>query len=264
MALIYLNDIRLNAEISGPADGAGLVLIHALGTRLELWDELVALLPKSLRILRYDQRGHGASDVPAPPYAMGALIRDAERLMDHFAMRDAAVLGISLGGLVAQGLAVKRLDLVRALVLSNTATRIGTKEMWQQRIDQIEKTGLEPYADGAMERIFGRKFRDQAAMPHLRAMLTHTDPHGWIGCAAAIAGSDFYATTASLTLPTLAIAGANDGSTPADLVRETADLILGSRFALIRGAGHLPMVEKPRDYADVLTGFLRDIGQVRA
>lgn len=70
MALIYLNDIRLNAEISGPADGAGLVLIHALGTRLELWDELVALLPKSLRILRSDQRGHGASDVPTPPYAM--------------------------------------------------------------------------------------------------------------------------------------------------------------------------------------------------
>ena len=88
------------------------------------------------------------------------------------------------------------------------------------------------------------------------------DPRGWVGCASAIAGTDFYTPTAGLTLPTLAIAGANDGTTPPDLVRETAELILGSRFHLIRGAGHLPMVEKPEEYAALLGEFLRSIGHV--
>jgi 3-oxoadipate enol-lactonase len=262
MALIYLDDIRLNAEVSGPVGGPALVLIHALGTNLRIWDDVLALLPDSLRVLRYDQRGHGASDVPEPPYAMGALVRDAERLMGHFGLRDAVVLGVSLGGLVAQGLAVKRLDLVRGLVLSNTAAKIGSAEMWGARIAAVQAEGLPAYAPGAMERMFGRKWREAAAMPAVRAMLEATDPRGWVGCASAIAGTDFYTPTAGLTLPTLAIAGANDGTTPPDLVRETAELILGHRWHLMRGAGHLPMVEKPEAYAEVLTGFLQDIGHV--
>jgi 3-oxoadipate enol-lactonase len=262
MPLIYLDDIRLNALIEGPVSGPPLVLLHALGTNLALWDEVITHLPKPLRILRFDMRGHGVSDAPAAPYAMGALVRDADRLMDHFALKDAVVLGVSLGGMVAQGLAVKRLDLVRGMVLSNTAARIGTTAVWQDRIAQIAATGLEPYADGAMERMFGRRWKDAAAMPRIRAMLTATNPQGWIGCAHAISGTDFYTPTAGLTLPTLAIAGANDASTPPDLVRETADLIRGSRFALMRGAGHLPMAEKPAEYAALLSGFLRDIGHV--
>ena len=134
--LIDLDDLRLNAELSGPEDAPPVVFIHALGTNLAIWDAVLARLPP-LRILRYDLRGHGASDVPAPPYSMGALIRDAERLMDHFALRDAVVLGLSIGGLVAQGLAVKRLDLVRGLVLSNTAARIGTEAIWESRIKAV-------------------------------------------------------------------------------------------------------------------------------
>jgi 3-oxoadipate enol-lactonase len=262
MPLIYLDDIRLNATISGPLTGPSLVLIHALGTNLTLWDDLIPLLPRGLRVLTLDLRGHGASDVPAPPYAMGALIRDVERLMDHFAIRDAVVLGVSLGGMIAQGLAVKRLDLVRGLILSNTAARIGTPAMWGARIADVRSTGLEPYAPGAMERMFGRKWRDQAGMPRIRDMLLATHSDGWAGCAAAIAGTDFYTPTAGLTLPTLVIAGAHDGTTPPDLVRETADLIRGSRFALIRGAGHLPFVEQPDQYAALVTEFLTSIAHV--
>ena len=99
-------------------------------------------------------------------------------------------------------------------------------------------------------------------MPRVRKMLVETPPDGWIGCASAIAGTDFYTPTAGLTLPTLAIAGVHDGTTPPDLVRETAELILGHRFELMRGAGHLPMVERPQAYADLLTDFLRGIGHV--
>jgi 3-oxoadipate enol-lactonase len=99
-------------------------------------------------------------------------------------------------------------------------------------------------------------------MPRIRDRLTTMNPQGWIGCAQAIAGSDFYTTTATLTLPTLVIAGDRDGTTPPDLVRETADLILGSRYALMRGAGHLPFLEKPADYATLLVDFLRSIGHL--
>ena len=262
MGLVYLDDIRLNAEVSGPVGGPAVVLLHALGTNLTIWDEVVRLLPAGCWILRFDQRGHGLSDVPEPPYAMGALIRDGERMMAHFGLRDAVVVGLSLGGLVAQGLAVKRLDLVRGMVLSNTAAKIGSVQMWGARVASVQAEGLAAYAPGAMERMFGRRWQEVAGMPRVRAMLEGMDVRGWVGCASAIAGTDFYTPTAGLTLPTLAIAGAHDGTTPPDLVRETADLILGSRWHLMRGAGHLPMVEKPAEYAGVIAEFLRSIGHV--
>jgi 3-oxoadipate enol-lactonase len=262
MPLIFLPDIRLNAVLTGPAQGPALVLLHALGTDLTLFDALTPLVPPHLRVLRIDLRGHGASDVPDPPYAMGALIRDVERLIDHFALKDAVVLGASLGGLVAQGLAVKRLDLVRALVLSNTAAKIGSASLWQNRIDEVRGLGFESYASGAFRRILGPRWQDNPALTKVRDMLMATDPQGWIGCAGAIAGTDFYTTTASLRLPTLVIAGTNDGTTPPDLVRETAELIPGHRFHLMRGLGHLPMLENPAAYATLLTDFLSAIGQV--
>jgi 3-oxoadipate enol-lactonase len=259
--LVYLEDLRLNAELSGPEAAPPVVFIHALGTDLSIWDSVVARLPP-LRVLRYDQRGHGRSDVPKPPYGMGTLVRDAERLMDHFRMKDAVVVGLSAGGMVAQGLAVKRLDLVRGLVLSNTAPRISTPEIWADRIDHVRREGLAAVADGVMERMLGRGWRDNPAMPDLRAMLLATDPDGWMGIASAVAGTDFYTTTATLTLPTLAIAGSLDAATPPDMVRETADLIRGSRFHLLRAAGHLPPADQPEAFADALVGFLVGIGHV--
>jgi 3-oxoadipate enol-lactonase len=262
MPPVFLPDLRLNAEISGPPSGPPLVLIHALGTDLRIWDEVIPLLPPGLRILRFDLRGHGASDVPPAPYAMGMLIRDTERLMDHFALKDAVILGLSIGGLIAQGLAVKRLDLVRAMVLSNTAARIGRPEQWQARIAAIRATGMDSLTEATMERWLGRKWRDHPALHSLRTTFLATDPEGWMGCAAAISGTDFFETTATLTLPTLAIAGATDGSTPPDLVRETAALIRGHCFTLMRGTGHIPPVEKPAEYAALIGQFLMEIAHV--
>lgn len=259
MNAVFLPDLRVNARLDGPQDGPPLVFLHALGTDLTLFDPLVEAFPRH-RILRLDLRGHGASDVPDPPYAMGALIRDAERVIDHFGLRDTVLLGVSLGGLIAQGLAVKRLDLVRALVLSNTAARIGLGRQWEDRIKTVLEDGLAAQIEPTMARWFGRGWQNNPAMPALRARMLATNPKGWIGCASAIAGTDFYETTATLRLPTLAISGGNDGSTPPDLVRETADLIPGSTFALIQRAGHLPMAERPAEYAAVLDAFLTRIG----
>lgn len=260
MALIWRQDLRLNAEIAGPEGAPAIVFLHALGTDLHLWDACVAALSPRFRCLRFDGRGHGRSDVPPPPYSMGALIRDAESLMEHFGLADAVVVGSSMGGLVAQGLATKRLDLVRAMVLANTAAKIGGPGLWQQRAAEVEAQGLAAYAPGAMERIFGRKWQDAPAMPQVHATLEAMNPAGWIGCAHAISGADFYTTTAALGLPTLVVAGANDGTTPPDLVRETADLIRGHRWELMRSTGHLPMVERPAEFVALLDDFLRSIG----
>lgn len=259
MPPVFLPDLRLNATLQGPANAPAVVLIHALGTSAALWDGVATHLPRH-RVLRMDLRGHGASDVPPAPYAMGTLVRDVERLIDHFSLKETVVVGVSLGGMIAQGLAVKRLDLVRGLVLSNTAARIGIAAQWHDRIATVRDHGLTAIADATLERWLGRTWRDNPALPALRDAFLQTDPQGWMGCAAAIAGTDFYETTATLRLPTLAIAGANDGSTPPDLVRETADLIPGARFHLMRGAGHLPMAEAPEPYATLLTAFLTEIG----
>jgi len=259
--LVWLDDIRLNAVLDGPETAPPVVFLHALGTDLTLWDAVLPHLPP-LRTLRCDLRGHGCSDTPPAPYTMGALIRDAERLMDHFALRDAVVVGISAGGMVAQGLAVKRLDLVRGLVLASTATRIATPEIWADRIAYVRQNGLGAVADPAMAQTFGPRWRDAPAMPRIRALLEATDPEGWMGVAAAVAGSDFYTTTATLTLPTLVLAGTEDAATPPDMAREMADLIRGSDFRLIHRAGHLPPADQPEAFAALLTAFLKRIGHV--
>jgi 3-oxoadipate enol-lactonase len=161
--------------------------------------------------------------------------------------------------MIAQGLAVKRLDQIRALVLSNTAAKIGTPQIWADRIGAIRAGGIEAVADATMQRWFTAPFRAGTEIAAWRNMMVRQPLEGYLGCAHAVAGSDFITPTSGLTLPTLAIAGSEDGSTPPDMVRETADLIRGSRFELIRGAGHLPPVEKPAEYAQALRSFFASI-----
>lgn len=262
MHIAKLPDVDLHYREDGASDGPPVVFSNSLGTDLRLWDKIVPLLPPGLRLIRYDKRGHGLSSCPRGPYAMGGLVRDAELLLDALEVRDAVFVGCSVGGLIAQGLAVKRMDQVRAMVLSNTAAKIGTPDMWNDRIAAIEAGGIEAIGDATMERWFSKPFRETPELSAWRTMLVRQSVEGYTGCASAIAGTDFYTTTASLTLPTLVIAGSEDGATPPDLVRETAELVKGSRFELMRRAGHLPMVEDPEGYADLLGRFLKEIGHV--
>ena len=262
MLIADLDGLKTHYRDDGDPHGRAVVFANSLGTDLRLWDKVVDRLPKSLRLIRYDMRGHGLTDVLDPPYSMGALISDAEALIDHLGVKNCVFVGLSIGGLIAQGLAVKRMDLVRAMVLSNTAAKIGTVQTWQTRIDTVASDGFDSIADTVMEMWFGKEFRRTPELSAWRAMLSRQPIKGYVGCCAAIAGTDFYTTTASLTLPTLAIAGSEDGSTPPDLVRETAELIKGSKFHLIRGAGHVPCVDKPEEYAETLTTFLKEIGHI--
>lgn len=262
MLMADLGDVRLHYRLDGDPEGAPLVFANSLGTDLRLWDAVLPHLPPGLRILRYDMRGHGLSSAPRPPYSMGALVRDAERLLDLLDIRDCMFVGLSIGGMIAQGLAVKRLDQVRALVLSNTAAKIGTPAIWDDRIALVRQNGVQALAEATLERWFSKVFLATPELDLWRNMLTRTPAAGYIGCSAAISGTDFYTPTSGLRLPVLGIAGSEDGSTPPDLVRETVDLVPGARFELLRRAGHLPCVERPEDYAAVLTRFLRETGHV--
>ena len=262
MEILELSDCTLRVLAEGPEDGPPVVFANSLGTDLRLWDEVVARLPAGLRVVRYDKRGHGLSTCPKPPYSMGTLVRDAEHVIGHFGLRDVVFVGLSIGGLVAQGLAAKRLDLVRAIVLSNTAAKIGTRELWESRVAAIEADGLPAMADAIMERWFSKGFRESPAVAPWRRMVETCPEAGYIGCSMAIAGTDFYTPTAGLRLPAMVIAGDRDGATPPDLVRETANLIPGARFELMHGVGHLPCVEAPEAYAALLTGFLGEIGHL--
>lgn len=260
MPVCDLGDVQLNYSDTGT--GAPVVFAHALGSSQKIWEKVLPLLPDGLRLITYDARGHGASSVPPAPYSMGMLVRDAERLLDALEVRDCVFVGLSMGGMVAQGLAVKRLDQVRAMVLSNTAVKIGQPAQWHERAEIARADGVGALCDVVMPRWFTGKFRAAGLHTPWVDMMAATPVEGYRGACAAIAGTDFYTTTASLTLPTLVLAGSHDGTTPADLVRETADLIKGSRFHLFRNAGHMPCVEVPDDYATVLTGFLKDIAHV--
>jgi 3-oxoadipate enol-lactonase len=263
MRIANLGNVRIHYSEDGDPNGLPVVFANSLGTDLRVWDPLLPHLPAGLRILRYDMRGHGLSDAPEGDYFMGDLVGDAGRLMDALGYRGAVFVGLSIGGVVAQGLAAERPDLVRAAVLSNTAAKIGTEATWRDRIAAVRQGGIEAIADGVMEKWFTRAFHagraDELAL--WRHMLTRTPVDGYCGCCAALSHTDLRDSTAGLRLPVLAIAGSDDGSTPPDLVRETAGSIPGARFEIIRGAGHIPCVEAPEAMARVLTPFLKEHGR---
>lgn len=261
--MLHISDgIDLHLREDGPRDGPAIFFANALGTTMQIWDAVIARLPHGVRCLRYDMRGHGGSSCAPAPYTIGALIRDAERVLEHVEARDVVVVGISIGGLVAQGLAAKRLDLVCAAVLSNTAPKIGTRALWEERVNALRSQGPAAMAQQTCARWFSRAFLENADLDPWRRMLEATPTEGYAGCAAAIAGTDFFTPTAALRLPVLAVAGDADGSTPPDLVREMAELIPGAKFTLLRGAGHVPSIDQPEAFAAALNGFLEEIGHL--
>jgi len=262
--MMPLDDVTLHYAVDGDADGFPVVFGNSLGTDFRLWDALLPLLPDGLRIVRFDKRGHGLSTCPGGDYTMDELVGDTAQLLQALEIRDCLFVGLSIGGLIAQGLASAHPELVRAIVISNSAARVGTAQLWRERIATLREGGIEAIADNIMQRWFAESFRRERAAEVIawRNMLTRTPLEGYIGCSAAIAATDFTPSTAQLEIPALLIAGSEDGSVPPDVVEATAGLIRGSRYELIDDAGHLPCVEHPDEYARILTEFMREHGHV--
>ena len=160
MQVAELQGLAVHYADQGPRDGRAVVFGNSLGTDLRVWDAVLPLLPQGLRLVRYDKRGHGLTQATPGPYSIGQLADDAAALMDHLGLRDAVFVGLSIGGLIGQSLAARRPDLLRGLVLSNTAAKIGTPELWRDRIATIRAGGIEAIGAATMERWFSPAFRE--------------------------------------------------------------------------------------------------------
>ncbi|SMO41783.1 3-oxoadipate enol-lactonase [Paracoccus laeviglucosivorans] len=246
----------MHYRIDGPADGPPVVFANSLGTDLRLWDALLAEMP-GIRAVRFDKRGHGLSD-EGGDFSIDDLADDAAALIEHLALGPVVFVGLSIGGMIAQALAARRPDLVRAAVLSNTAVRMGTTQSWGDRIAAVETGGIDAIADTIMERWFAPAFRATPVLAAWRNMVARTSVPGYVGACRALATTDLSLTTRLLDLPVLVIAGDQDGSSPSDLVLATAELIPGATFHIVRDAGHLPCVEQPAAFAAILKPFLQE------
>lgn len=263
MNSVKIADLTSHVVDEGDATGPAVVFANSLGTDLRVWDAVLPLLPAGLRLVRYDKRGHGLSEANAGPWSIAALADDLAGILDARGVRGAVVVGLSVGGMIAQSLAVRRPDLVRALVLMDTAPKIGEAAMWNARIDAVETAGIAPLAGAILERWFTARFRaEDPSFPLWRAMLVRTPAAFYAATCGAIRDADLTADTAALRLPVLAMVGDADGSTPPDLVRAMAGLIEGARFEVIEDAGHIPGVEQPEAVARLIGEFLKEIGHV--
>lgn len=265
MAFIRANEIVLHHQVVGRREGAPvLVFANSLGSDFRIWQEIVPSFADRYRIVLYDKRGHGLSDAPSGPYTIDDHTEDLLALLDHLHVENAALVGLSVGGLIAQRIAVKAQARVRALVLCDTAAKIGTPGSWAERIAAVEASGIEGIADSVMQRWFTPPFRATrpAEWNGWRNMLVRTPVQGYVGTCAAIRDADLTTDAARIAVPTLCLVGDQDGSTPPDLVRHTAGLIPGARFNIIEEAGHIPCIEQPHATARLIDQHLREAGHV--
>lgn len=259
MQFIDISGVTLHYQlIGGPADKPVIVFANSLGTDFRIWRDVIVRLAGDFPIVTYDKRGHGLSDVGKTPYSMDDHVGDLEGLLDHLKVKNAIVCGLSVGGLIAQGLYVRRPDLVRGLILCDTAHKIGTTESWNARIATVEKDGIASIADGVLKLWFTPEFhaRRGADLAGYRNMLARQPVEGYAGTCAALRDADYTEAAKAIAVPTLCVVGDQDGSTPPALVRSMADLIPGSRFKIIDGAGHIPCVEQPEALVELIRRFI--------
>jgi 3-oxoadipate enol-lactonase len=253
---------RATAPHSAPAPT--LVFVNALGTDYRIWDDVIRTLPSSLGVLRYDQRGHGLSELGERPYDVEGLSRDLAALLEQLRLERVVVCGLSLGGLVAQRLAIAREPRLVGLCLCGTAARVADRDFWQARMRLVAEGGLDAVASAVLPRWFGEPFRkrDPLAVRGYETLLRRMPVEGYLASLAALASADLRQQVQNINLPTLVVAGELDLATPPDRVRELALQIPGARFELLRDASHLMCVEEPRALGALLTSFLGETGIV--
>ncbi|MCP1199605.1 3-oxoadipate enol-lactonase [Notoacmeibacter sp. MSK16QG-6] len=265
MQSVSPNGVALHYDVRGNASGPTIFFSNSLGTDFRIWDAVGSELADDYRLVFYDKRGHGLSGLPNGPLSMSNHVDDLIGLIEHVDCGPAIVCGLSVGGQIAQGVYGKRSDLVSALVLMDTAHKIGSDEMWNTRIEHVRSKGIAAISSDILARWFTDDFRrGDPQFPLYRAMLERTPVKGYAGTCEALRDSDFTEVAQSITVPTLLLVGEEDGSTPPQLVQSTADLIAGSLFETIGGAGHLPNIEQPGAVVRHMRSFLNGLGGTRA
>jgi 3-oxoadipate enol-lactonase len=250
----------LNYRIDGPAEAPPLLLSNSLGTTLAMWDRQIPALSRDFRVIRYDSRGHGRSSVPPGPYTIEQMGRDALALLDELDLWKVRFVGLSMGGMVGQWLAINAPERLERAVLCNTAGKFpGPPDLWNQRIATVESQGMAPIVPGLMERWFTQAFRDarpEAAAP-IRQQLLETDPRGYTASVAAVRDVDLLKDLGQVRVPALVVIGAADAATTPAQGRAIADTIPGARSVTLQAA-HLSNIEAEAEFNAAVTAFLKE------
>jgi 3-oxoadipate enol-lactonase len=251
---------RLAFVREGRRDGQPVVFSHAIGCRMEMWDAIVPMLSRTHEIVRYDTRCHGASEVVPSPFSMDALVADAVRVLDEADLESVSWVGLSMGGMIGQGLAIAHPGRVRKLILANTTSRYAgeAKGLWLDRARIARSAGMGALADLIMSRYFSPAFlaSHAADVERFRRIVLETDARGYAACCEAIGDLDYLQALPRIACPTLVIAGEADPATPPAVAREIADRIPGARLEVIERAGHLSAVEQPGEFARLVREFV--------
>lgn len=266
MQFAKLNDITIHYQVIGASGNKPvLVFANSLGTDFRIWRDVIVRLAGDFEIVAYDKRGHGLSDIGNAPYAVADHAADLAALMDHIGVRDAIICGLSVGGMIAQQLSSDRPDLVRALILCDTAHKIGDAGLWADQITAVQKNGIESVAETILTRWFAKQFHRERPvdLAGYRNMLVRMPVAGYAATCATLRDTDLTEIAKNISVPTLCVVGDQDGSTPPELVKQLAKLIPHARYEVISGAGHLPCVEQPALLVDAMRAFLAEVEQDR-
>jgi 3-oxoadipate enol-lactonase len=251
--------VELNFTDSG-GPGAAVVLVHAIGCDLRMWEPLEAALAPRLRVIRVDARGHGASPVSAQPCTLEDLADDVSGVLDRAGTARVHWVGLSMGGMIGQAFALRHPARLERLVIANSTSSYGAdgRAMWEARARAVKAGGLAAIKDMVMERYFSVQFRARhpEAVATIAERFLQTPAEGYIACCAAIAGLDFTGRLGAIRAPALVIAGSEDIGTPVAMSAEIARAIPGARLAVIRGAAHLSAVEDPVAFNTLVDDFL--------
>jgi 3-oxoadipate enol-lactonase/4-carboxymuconolactone decarboxylase len=260
MAFALNGPTRIYWRSDGLRSLPALVLGNSLGTDFSLWDSVLPRLMRHFRVIRFDMRGHGASDVPAGPYTMAQLAGDLAAVVQAAGLDRFHYCGVSLGGMVGLAYAQRPDHRLAKLVLSNTAVQFPA-DVWGARIQNVERGGMAAIEQAMLGRFFTPRFLalDNPRVAQVRETLLSIDPRGYAGCCAAIRDMRIADDLPSIRVPVLVLTGAQDLSTPPERGIEIAAAIAGAEVAALPGA-HIPMVELPVQWGDAVLAFLAPVG----
>lgn len=257
MPAISRGDVRIHYELSGRAGGELLMLSNSLGSSLRMWDQVLAPLEAEHHVLRFDTRGHGGSSVPPGPYTLDQLGQDVLHLLDEFGADRVNFCGLSLGGLTGMWLGLYAPHRLNRLILANTAARIGSVEMWDERVAFVRQSGMKALAEITPARWLTAQYRETHAdeMKQVEAMITSTSPDGYCACCAALRDTDLRPHIPSIDVPSLVIAGTHDPATPPSEGRALAAGLRCGQYVEL-DSSHLSAWERSHEFAQAVLNFL--------
>lgn len=257
---IKANNHHLSCQLSGKDKAATVCLSHSLACSGIMWEPQMQVLNERFRVLRYDIRGHGGSEATPPPYSLDLLADDVVAMLDALEIEQVHWVGLSMGGMIGQNLALRHPRRLLSLVLCDTLSVVSdaAQPVWAERIETAKSEGMAPLCEPTLGRWFTAAFleRDPPALASIRAQILNTPVTGYVGCCEAIRRIDYISRLNGIQLPTRVIVGAEDPATPPADAQAIHQRIEGSSLRVIDDAAHLSNVEQPEAFNGALLEFL--------